>query len=225
MGATATPIINNLTEGVKLLEMVLLKKYDDLETTPTFKNALQIFKHITINSIRYIPKYGIKRNQQIISIDGNSLKPELCKAKTILEFYQVILNEKLKGITQYLTDGTTIYTGNFRSGLINVIKKYVENLGFKVSIYTGANTEMRDIEKKNFIQKKTNIFICNSAVSFGLDGLQHRSNTIIPIILPWTNSEWEQFIGRFDRRGSSFKEINIYIPQVLLLIIKIKNGP
>ena len=39
--------------------------------------------------------------------------------------------------------------------------------------------------------------------------------------LPWTNAEYTQLIGRVNRQGSNFKQVNIIIPQVS---IKLKDG-
>ncbi len=57
LGMSATPVINNLTEAKSLLEMINGRDYSELNTYKSIHNALEIFKHITINGLRYIPKY------------------------------------------------------------------------------------------------------------------------------------------------------------------------
>ena len=86
LGMSATPVINNLTEAKSLLEMITGKEYEDLNTNRTLTNALEVFKQMTLNGLRYIPKYQIVINE----LDGSNTSPvfrTFLKARKNLCFY------------------------------------------------------------------------------------------------------------------------------------------
>ena len=76
---SATPVINNLAEAKSLLEIVTGKEYSDFNTKRTLPNALEAFKHLTLNGLRYLPKYEIQlkeltgENTPELKIDGTDL--------------------------------------------------------------------------------------------------------------------------------------------------------
>jgi len=67
-----------------------------------------------------------------------------------------------------------------------------------------------------FKKGQVDVLIGSAPVGTGVDGIQKVCNTLIPVCLPWTNSEWRQIKGRIDRQGSHFNHINIYIPEVVI---------
>lgn len=52
----------------------------------------------------------------------------------------------------------------------------------------------------------------------GIDGLQQVGNRLIFACLPWTSAEYEQIVGRLNRKGTAFANIDVIIPQVNLVI-------
>ena len=63
------------------------------------------------------------------------------------------------------------------------------------------------------------MLIGSSAFGTGVDGLQYVCNRLIVACLPWTSAGYEQLLGRVYRQGSTFHEVEVFIPQVVL-----KNG-
>jgi SNF2 family DNA or RNA helicase len=57
LGLSATPVVNNLTEGRSLLELITGKIYDDISTTPTIPNAVTLYEKLSLVSIRELPRY------------------------------------------------------------------------------------------------------------------------------------------------------------------------
>jgi hypothetical protein len=49
-----------------------------------------------------------------------------------------------------------------------------------------------------------------------VDGLQYVCNRLIVACLPWTSAGYEQLLGRIYRQGSTFHDVEIFIPQVVL---------
>jgi len=229
LGMSATPVINNLTEAKSLLEMVSGKDYDDLDTRRTLQNAIEVFKHLTLNGLRYRPKYDIQlkeltaENTEELKIDGTSLLDDLLAIENhnYLRAEQLILKEKLKFIEPYLGKGVLIYS-YFTTGMISVIVSHLQGLGYSIGTFTGeeSNEERGDFKNK-FIKGEIDILIGSRPVGTGVDGLQRICNKMIVLSLPWTDSEYTQLKGRIYRQGSKFGEVEIIIPQVY---VKMDDG-
>lgn len=210
---SATPVVNNLYEPKKILELMRGVFYNDIKTYHNINNAINIYRQLCINGIRHIPKYKIGKNILEIEINGSHLYEEykrISKAE-ILQMEKLLLNDKLINIKKFLKPGAIIYT-HYVSGIIDNIKKHIENEGFTCGFYTGEDKS----GLKSFLQKETDILIASSAIGVGFDGLQKVSDTIIIMSLPWTNSEYENLVGRIYREGSVFDSINIIIPQIIV---------
>lgn len=58
MVMSATPVINNLVEPKKLIELISGKVHEELETKSSISNGIEMYKSLTRFGIRYKPKYG-----------------------------------------------------------------------------------------------------------------------------------------------------------------------
>ncbi len=222
LAMSATPVINNLFEAKSLLQLMSGLEYEDLQTRRTIGNALNIFQQLTLNGLRFIPKYDISiseltgRNMSNLNIDGSHLLERLLMltSNDYIGVEKLILNDKLEAITPYLKKGVIIYS-YFTTGIISKIQKHVEALGFKVGTYTGEeSTVLRTQNLKDFISGKIDVIVGSRPIGTGVDGLQDVCNRMICLTLPWTDSEYTQLKGRIYRQGSLFNEVEIIIPQV-----------
>jgi superfamily II DNA or RNA helicase len=222
LGMSATPVINNLTEAKSLLEMVTGKEYSDFNTMKTLANALEAFKHLSLNGLRYIPKYEIQikeltgENTPKLKLDGKDLLEELLSISNAnyLKAEQILLPKKLEAIRPYLRAGVILYS-HYTTGMIEPIVEFVKSCGFKFGTYTGEESlEEREAAKVKFLQGKIDILIGSRPIGTGVDGLQEKCNRMIVLSLPWTDSEYTQLKGRIYRQGSKFGEVEILIPQV-----------
>jgi superfamily II DNA or RNA helicase len=218
MAMSATPIINNLTEPKKLIELLTSESHDDLETTENITNGIEMYKALTRHGLRYKPNYGISINEEIVEIDGSDLSGEIIKIPkgAVIPFEKILLDVKLDSISDKIKKGTLIYT-HYVTEFSHLIGDYVENLGFSVGYYTGLDKS----GLKLFKEGKIDVLVGSAPVGTGVDGIQYVCDTLIPIILPWTSSEYDQLVGRVNRQGSKFGKVNIYIPQVT---IQLDNG-
>ena len=223
MVMTATPIINNLIEAKKLLEMLQGEKFEELNTTDrNVKAGLEFHKHIVFNGMRYehVPKnkHGeiIGRNLIEIDIIGDNLLERLDGETSDLSIEQITLDHKLEGVRQYIRKGTMIFT-YYVEGISDKIKDYCEALGFRTALYTGRQGafEREDVKKK-FQQGKIDVIIGSLPIGTGVDGFQDVCDRLICIGLPWTHSEYEQLVGRVQREGSPHKIIDVIIPKVII---------
>jgi superfamily II DNA or RNA helicase len=210
---SATPIINNLVEPKKLIEILTGEVHDELKTREDIMNGLELYKALTRFGLRYKPKYDIAVKEQFVTIDGSELTEQVrgIYKGDVLAFEQALLPLKLKAIQNEIKKGVVIYT-HYVSEMKDQIGDYVTNLGFKVGYYTGDDKRGLDAFKKGRID----VLVSSSPISTGVDGLQYVCNTLIPICLPWTSSEYQQLLGRFNRQGSNFDKVNVFIPQVTI---------
>jgi len=207
---SATPVINNLTEPKKLIELLTGETHNELEVKDSIVNGIEMYKYLTRFGLRYIPK-SLSVNQEIINTDGKHLVNELIKVPkgSHIQFEKILLQTKLNSIKGYLKKGTLIYT-YYVTDFIKEIGKFVEDAGFTYGYYTGDDKGGLD----KFLKTKVDILIGSAPVSTGVDGIQEVCDTLIPIVLPWTGSEYHQLLGRVNRQGSNFEIVNVYIPQV-----------
>ena len=213
MVMSATPVINNLVEPKKLIELISGEVHEELETKSSISNGIEMYKSLTRFGIRYKPKYGITVNENLIQVNGDDLVESLKKVPkgSPIGFEKVLINTKLESIKPYLKKGTLIYS-HYVTDLVDEIGKFVSELGFSYGYYIGEDKE----GLRRFKNKEIDILIGSSPIGTGVDGIQYVCNTLIPLILPWTSSEYEQLLGRVNRQGSNYDNVNVYIPQVVV---------
>lgn len=215
MVMSATPVINNLVEPKKLIELISGEVHEELDTKSSISNGIEMYKSLTRYGIRYKPKYGISVNENLVQVNGDNLTDELKKVPkgSPIGFEKVLINTKLESIKQYLKKGTLIYS-HYVTDLVSEIGKFVGELGYTYGFYIGEDKE----GLRRFKNKEIDILIGSAPIGTGVDGIQYVCNTLIPLILPWTSSEYEQLLGRVNRQGSNFDNVNVYIPQVVVTL-------
>ena len=224
LGMTATPLINNLNEVKSLIELVSGKEFNEIGNRNTIENIHLAYKNLLLYGFRYVPDYSINVINTEVKVDGDEkLKDSLINLKNsdinIIEGNFV--DVKMNSVKDYLTPSTIIYS-TFIEKIVPKIEKKLKEFGITYAKYTGQETaEERITILENFANKKFDILIASSPITTGVDGLQKFCNKMILISLPWTNAEYTQLIGRINRQGSVFNEVNIIFPHV---DIKLDNG-
>ena len=213
MVMSATPVINNLVEPKKLIELISGEVHDELETKSSISNGIEMYKSLTRYGIRYKPKYGISVNEKLIQSNGDDLMDELKKVPkgSPIGFEKVLIQKKLESVSKFIKKGTLIYT-HYVTDLVNEIAEFVSNEGFTYGFYIGEDKE----GLRRFKNQEIDVLIGSSPIGTGVDGIQYVCDTLIPLILPWTSSEYEQLLGRINRQGSKFEKVNVYIPQIVV---------
>ena len=212
LGMSATPVINNLLEAKKLLEIVTGLHFPELETVPTVNNALAVHRALMHHGFRYRPQYEQEMRTEVITAPRNDLLETLRQAqKSVLQVEQVLLPAKLEAARPYFRKGTIVYA-HYVDDIVAPTRCYLEGMGFSVGLYTGSDKSGLD----GFCSGCVDILVGTSPVGTGLDGLQKVCSRIVMLCLPWTGAEYEQIIGRIRRQGSRFGEVEIVVPQVTL---------
>jgi superfamily II DNA or RNA helicase len=212
LGMSATPVINNLLEAKKLLEIVAGMAFPELNTPPTVDNALKMHRSLMLHGFRYRPRYEQEIRTKILETPRNNLLESLRNTdNNILSIEQLLLPAKLDISRDYFRKGTLVYT-DYVDELVAPVRRYIEAMDLKVGLYTGMDKSGLD----GFLDGKVDVLIGSRPVGTGLDGLQKVCNRIVMLCLPWTGAAYEQIIGRIRRQGSAFGEVEVIVPQVTL---------
>ena len=217
LGMSATPVINNLYEARKLLEIVQGHSFGDLDTRPTVMNALAVHRALKVYGFRYKPEYDIELGKpRVEEVVRNDLLDDLRSASGVLGVEQTLLPAKLEAIRPFVRKGTLLYT-HYVEGMVPPIRRFLEGISLEgrrlhVGVYTGEDKSGLDAFRKG----RVDVLIGSAPVATGVDGLQEVSNRIIVLSPPWTGAEYEQLLGRVWRQGSAFDSVDIIWPQVVL---------
>jgi hypothetical protein len=211
LGMSATPVINNLQEARKLLEIVQGRSFADLGTQATAGNALAVHRALMVYGFRYRPPYEAEAALEKPIAQGNELLEDLRQAEGVLGVEQTLLPAKLEAARDFIRPGVIVYS-HYVDGMLEPIRRYVERLGYRAGFYTGSDKTGLD----DFLAGRVDVLIGSKPVGTGLDGLQKVCNRIIAVSLPWTSAEWEQLEGRIRRQGTAFEKVSMVVPQVVL---------
>jgi hypothetical protein len=223
LGMTATPLINNLNEVRSLLELVTGKEFNEIGNRNTIENIHLAYKNLLLYGFRFVPNYGINVVNTEVDIDGTHLKEALLNLKNtdVNTIEGSFVNDKMEAVRGDLTQGTIVYT-TFIEKIVPKIEKKLKEFGISYARYTGKETaEERSSILDAFADKKFEVLVASSPITTGVDGLQKFCNKMVLISLPWTNAEYTQLVGRINRQGGVFDEVNIIFPRIN---IKLENG-
>lgn len=195
---------------------------DDVNTKPNISNCIELFRRLTNCGIRHknIDDDILKNNKYtIVDVNADYLidNAKEIQSDDFLNQDRLILNAKLEAIKPYInsSNGKTIIYTYYVDGIENYVYDYLTNLGYKVGVYTGSKSRISREETINdFINYKYDILLGSKPISTGVDGLQKVSDRLIILSLPWTNAELVQLVGRINRKGSNFNDIDVIIPLV-----------
>lgn len=208
LGLSATPVVNNLTEGRSLLKLISGKIYDDVAVRPTIPNAVTLYEKLSIMSIRELPKYSIDIDTHVSDVVVS--KPNDISIKNLksnpLSIEKLLTRARIPEIIKLIKDQTIIYTEYVQEIIYN-LSDAVENAGFSYALYTGYDRS----GLAKFLAKKVQVLIASRPLSVGVDGLQHICNRLIINTLPWTNAQYQQLLGRLVRKGQIRDVVHVYL--------------
>jgi superfamily II DNA or RNA helicase len=207
LGMSATPVINELQEGISLLELITGKIYDDLSNRATTQNAVKLHEKLALNSIRKIPDeidydvniIEVKQDVTKVNVDVAELK------RNPLKVEQLGLDAKIPEIISHIQGKTIIYT-EYVDTIVDKIKTAVEEAGYKCAKFTGKDHSGLARFKED---EKLQVLVASRPVSTGVDGLQDVCHNLIISCLPWTSAGFDQLTGRIIRQGQN-SAVNIH---------------
>ncbi len=220
LGMSGTPVINTLQEGKSLVEMITGHRHDDLDVVPTVQNCMRLYQRLVTLGTRWKPEYKIQLDVRRIEID---CAPALDQIRaighgTVLQLEQVLTELRLPTILEHIKPGekVLIYT-HYVEGIVATLRDDLVKAGLRVGMLTG-DTDGTDLA--SFLDKDgtVDVLIASSRVGTGVNGLQYVCQKLIINALPWTNSEYEQLVGRLFRQGSRFDKVDVIIPVTFAMV-------
>jgi superfamily II DNA or RNA helicase len=212
LGLSATPVVNNLQEGISLLQLMTGDNKDHLKPRDTVPNAVKIYQELSKISIRQIPEYKEPLyTTSYVDIDSLTDEQKQFLTNKPMAMEQILTDVRLPEIIKRIDGQTIIYTEYLgtddpsKQKIIDKIQSAVELADFSCGLFVGKDKSGLDKFKKKEIQ----VLIASKPISTGIDGLQKICNNLIFNTLPWTNAQYIQTIGRLVRTGQE-KEVKIH---------------
>ena len=226
LGMSATPIINNLQEGKSLIELVSSQSQDDIGTTITVPNCMKLYQKFTTMGFRMLPLRQQSRIPTVHPIDATPYLEDLFALGHRPHPQQVesiLVKARWPIIKQKLRSKTVVFTEYVKDIVPYLVQQIKETTPFSVGTYTGNDkyaTEAGFSDMlEQFIRGKVDVLVASiRCLGTGVDGLQFISNNVIFASLPWTSTDYEQAIGRFDREGFVFDSLDIHVPRTYALL-------
>lgn len=220
LGMSATPIINNLQEGKSLIELVSSLQHRDINTDTNVQNCMKLYQKFTTMGFRMMPKYRSDRVPQIHPVDCTPSLDALLALGTRPHPQQVeaiLVRARWPVIGKYLRPKTVVFT-DYVKDIIPFLVEATKQAGFSVGVYTGDEKLATEIGYADMLDqfKRGDVDVLLASIKTagtGIDGLQFICNNVIFATLPWTNTDYEQAVGRFDREGFKFDTLDIHIPK------------
>lgn len=125
-------------------------------------------------------------------------KTGVAKAREVAEYVKILLS-----------NNEPVILGGWHREVYSIWAECLAE--FNPVFYTGTESEtQKNNSKEKFINGETNLFIISLRSGIGLDGLQHRCNTVVIGELDWSPQVHAQLIGRVDRPGQEQQVTVIY---------------
>lgn len=212
LGMSATPVINNLFEARKLLEIVTGRSFGDLDTKATILNAIAAHRNLMVYGFRYHANFDMRVHPIEVETVRNDLIEDL-RGRGILETEQILLDAKLEALYEkdHFRKGTLVYI-EYVDGIDHRTRRFLEERGFSVGMCTGKDKS----GLQPFRDGKLDILIGSRTVATGVDGLQNVCDNVILLSPPWTGADEKQIEGRVVREGSDYDHVTMVWPQVVV---------
>lgn len=223
IGASATPVVNNLEEAASVLRLVEGPESRKFPTAPTMKNAAAAHQRIAEAGVRHMPTYPTKMTREDVTVD---ISESLGKVNARVEAMQsqrkgksvhpaimerALLPEKMPKIIAAVKKSKTpsvVYT-EYIDGMVEPMEKAFQAEGMRVGHYTGQESATeRAATLKSFRNGEYDVLIGSKPIATGVDGLQNISNNLVIASMPWTAAADDQLVGRLQRRGQQ-NDVNI----------------
>jgi superfamily II DNA or RNA helicase len=192
---TATPVINNVSETESLIKIG--KPDYNIDGLSMIGRKIQAYTTLVDISIGF-PKSKMIGGDVYQPITYKKLADRKFISKVKYDNYN--FENKYESMLPFIKKGTIIYT-EYTEGIVDKLYDKLSSL-YSVGKYTG---EEKDVNFNDY-----DIMIITSAGSTGTDGLQLNFNRMIFFTLPNTWAAFEQGIGRIDRTGSKFDNVEFY---------------
>ena len=225
IGMSGTPILNNLMEGRKLIELIFSEDREDLKVENNFHNAMRMFQEFARLGIRQRsndiwPTELIKYPINVTHLLDKLKQVRASSTRSMADYEKLLIAPKFPYILDICKKQPTLVITEFITGIVEPLRKILEKAGLKIGIYTGTNKYPTFGGFKNSLEEfkagATDVLIGSSdCLGTGIDGLQDICNHMIYATLPWTEGDNAQIQARLARERQ-IHEVFIHLPQTFL---------
>ena len=168
---------------------------------------------LTIEDLKYCPENEMELHERSVVILGADLAERLQAVGKgqVLAIETILTEAKLDTIVELAKPGTLVFS-QFVESIFPMIRDRLTREGFRVGTFNGEDKSGLELFKR----REVDVLIGSSALGTGVDGLQYVCNRLIVSCLPWTSAGYEQLLGRVYRQGSTFHDVEVFSPQVVL---------
>jgi hypothetical protein len=215
LGMSATPVINNLTEGTSLLRLVTGVD-PGIPAEPTVSNCIALHQALIRHGIRWMPKYDTEFDYQEILVDCSAELEELRALPAnpgVLSVERILTRARLRVLRESIQGKTLVYT-HLKDGIVDQLVDAFEEDGHVVGLYTGDDKS----GLAGFIDGDVDVLVATSSIGTGVDGLQRVCNRVLVNVLPWTDAEYTQLKGRVWRQGQGADKVEFIVPVTHALV-------
>lgn len=216
IGASATPVVNNLDEALSLLRLVKGPDTEGFPTRPTVRNSALAHRRLSAAGVRNKPVHSVNlvRRDITVNVTGKvaDINSRLKSLRVASEGDQMVpammeralLAEKLPALVAECQTGPTVVYTHFVEGMVEPIVAALTEAGLRVATYIGeTNDEDRAANLSGFIAGEFDVLVGSSPIATGVDGLQHACSNLVVASMPWTAADDDQLVGRLFRHGQS----------------------
>ena len=225
LGMSGTPVVNDLMEGRKLIEMVFSEQRDDLGTDRKRSHAMRMFQEFVSRGVRQrqIDNLPAKKVETVV-IRADDLTPQMQRLRYfragLAAYEQLVFDVKIPTLVELAKDQPTVIATQFTTGIVEPLRDALQRAGLRVSVFTGdlkeANTLDQSDALSEFIAGATDVLIGSiKCIGTGIDGLQTRSSRLVYATLPWTHADRAQLEAR-QHRPQMLNPLEIFYVQVVM---------
>lgn len=229
IGASATPVVNNLEEAASVLRLVEGPDSKKFPTAPTIKNAAAAHHRLAAAGVRHMPDYPTELKRDNVTVD---ITDNIHKVQARIDVLKRNSNSKSTGVTEAMMErallpekiptlinqvqankdkgqGPTIVYTDYTTGMVNPMRDALTNAGLRVGTYIGNESATdRAQTLRDFRDGKYDALIGSRPIATGVDGLQHTANNMIVVSMSNTAAADDQLVGRLQRRGQQ-RDVNV----------------
>jgi len=217
IGQTATPLVNNLREVHSMFELITGQECD-LPTPggvkPPTDVVMMYHRELVRIGHRYVPQLeqALTTGEQVLDCTDDLDELRCIPKGDVSRFEAALIRMKMPIILDEVRKGTVIYS-YFVDGIVDRLAAEVRKAtGLSVGVATGSDMSGWDVDSRGNPAHVYDVLIASSAISTGVDGLQHHYDKLIVAVAPWTAAEYAQLVGRVHRQGSTFDSVEVVLP-------------
>jgi hypothetical protein len=214
-GMSGTPIINELSEPISLLDLVRPDLAKGLDSKLSGDNAMQIHEALQPISSRYVPRPAAEIIKTTVDVRADHLLEDALEAsqRNGVAVDAVLAPAKFDAVKALAAkDGKLLVFTSSVAGVVDELRDELLAAGIKAVVHTGSEKGEDDIGNVTaFINDPTvKVLIAStSTLATGFDGLQKVCSRIAFLTLPWTAAEYEQAVARIVRRHVAASRVEL----------------